>query len=304
MPRELYLSLTAILMATSSTFALFADEPATPSSAQSPPERSPVSCPIVEQAIRNSLQSPTGKLTQADLNGVTRLVLANTKVTDQGLIQVASLPNLTSLALALCPEISDAGLKPLLQCKKLTTLSLVSTNITDAGLKDLAKMPTLQTLGLSNTSVTEDGIAELKKRLPKCTIHAGNLKPKFVPSPIKTNPLLGSWEVVEGEINGQKKPGGIGWKFTPDGSVTIFIPAGRLIDINNYEVDQTNQMLDMFKGKKSEGVVMPCIYKLENDTLRVSGHPRFGQQRPNKIGSDVGDPHISYTFKRIAPKIQ
>lgn len=266
------------------------------------PERSPVSCPIVEKAIRNSLNRPTGKSTQADLNGVTRLVPSNTKVTDQGLSQVASLPKLSSLALTLCPEISDAGFKPLLQCKKLTTLSLVSTNVTDAGMKDLAKMPTLQTLGLSNTSVTEDGIAELKKRLPKRTIHAGALEPKFVPSPIKTNPLLASWEVVEGEINGQKKPGGIGWKFTPDSSVTIFIPGGRLIDINNYEVDQTNQMLDMFKRKKSEGVAMPCIYKLENDTLRISGHPRFGQRRPNKIGSDVGDPHMTYTFKRMAPE--
>ncbi len=130
-PRELFLTLAGLLMAMCSAIEVSADESGSSTPKGSSPPRDPISNPMVETAIRKSMKKSTGKLTQKDLNEVTRLVLANSKITDQGLKQVSSLPNLSSLALAFCTEITDAGLKPLLQCKQLTTLSLISTNITD-----------------------------------------------------------------------------------------------------------------------------------------------------------------------------
>ena len=102
--------------------------------------------PIVENAIRVMLvEEPEGELTEADLEEVTGLFLADTKVTDEGLKEVAKLQNLEVLYLSL-------------------------TQITDAGLKELTKLVKLHEVTLSGTKVTEAGVAELKKALPNCNI--------------------------------------------------------------------------------------------------------------------------------------
>ena len=101
--------------------------------------------PIVEKAVREELEKPEGKLTEADLEKVTELTLANTKITDAGLKEVAKL-------------------------QKLTRLILYHTRITDAGLKEVAKLQKLTTLSLAYTQITKAGVAELKKALPNCKI--------------------------------------------------------------------------------------------------------------------------------------
>ena len=70
--------------------------------------------PIVEKAVRKSLEKPEGKLTEADLAKVTRLGLWSTKITDEGLKEVVKL-------------------------QKLDTLRLYGTQITDVGLAELKK---------------------------------------------------------------------------------------------------------------------------------------------------------------------
>ena len=55
--------------------------------------------PIVEKAVRASLKKPEEELTEADLEKVTRLDLAGTKITDAGLKEVAKMQNLTRLIL-------------------------------------------------------------------------------------------------------------------------------------------------------------------------------------------------------------
>ncbi len=65
-----------------------------------PPKPSPtklIADPIVEEAIRKSLNKPTGELTQADLTKVTKLNLFDTQITDAGLKEVAKLEKLTQL---------------------------------------------------------------------------------------------------------------------------------------------------------------------------------------------------------------
>ena len=44
--------------------------------------------PIVEKAIRKSLNKPTGELTEADLEKFRRLEMASTKITDAGVAEL------------------------------------------------------------------------------------------------------------------------------------------------------------------------------------------------------------------------
>ena len=81
--------------------------------------------PIVEKAIRKSLKKPTGELTKADLEKVTRLSLKN--------IQLTEVPK---------------GLEKLTQ---LTSLHLWKNQITDlTPLKDLTQLTTLPAQPCSN----------------------------------------------------------------------------------------------------------------------------------------------------------
>jgi len=102
--------------------------------------------PIVEKAVRKSLEKPKGKLTEADLEKVIFLNLSDTQITDASLKEVAKL-------------------------QKLHTLYLNRTQITDEGLKEVVKLQNLLELNLGNTKVTKSGVAELKKALPNCDIY-------------------------------------------------------------------------------------------------------------------------------------
>jgi len=102
--------------------------------------------PIVEKAIRESLNKLTGELTEADLARIDGLYLGVTQIT-------------------------DAGLKELAKLQKLEVLNLHDTKITDAGLKEVAKLQKLERLYLGSTKITDKGAAELRKALPKCDIN-------------------------------------------------------------------------------------------------------------------------------------
>ena len=98
---------------------------------------------IIEKAIRESLNKPTGELTKADLEKVTRLDLEGNKLTE-------------------VPK----GLEKL---KQLTFLRLEGNKLSDV--KTLAKLTQLKMLWLTgNQAITKAQIAELQKALPKCKI--------------------------------------------------------------------------------------------------------------------------------------
>lgn len=120
------------------------------------------------------------------------LVFADLPITDAGLEGLSTFPNLTSLHILNCPDVTDVGLKyiePLSNLrrldlrgsaitdqglahisdlKELRELSLKRTAISDDGLSHLYELANLEWLSLSNTSVTDDAIKALRKRLPKC----------------------------------------------------------------------------------------------------------------------------------------
>ena len=101
--------------------------------------------PIVEREIRRQLGKPEGELTKTDLGKVKELILSGTKLTDEGLEDVAKLKNLSKL-------------------------SLQVTDITDEGLKEVAKLTNLEKAQLYETKVTGEGVADLQKALPDCKI--------------------------------------------------------------------------------------------------------------------------------------
>jgi len=148
---------------------------------------------LVEQKIRNELIKPTGALTEGDMEKLWILTFVLTKISDEGLKEVATLKQLKVLRIiraditdaglkevATLPElvvlelnatlITDAGLKEVARLEQLDTLSLNSTQVTDEGLKELVKLKNLSELNLKGTQVTEAGVAQLQKALPNCTI--------------------------------------------------------------------------------------------------------------------------------------
>ena len=112
---------------------------------------------IIEKYIRNffemnklQLENPEGELTEADLEKVTDLSFRWTKITDEGLKEVAKLP-------------------------KLKRLYLHDTQITDAGFMELTQVKTLIWVGVNDTKVTTAGVADFQKALPKCSITHGGV---------------------------------------------------------------------------------------------------------------------------------
>src|SRR5262249_1749641 len=110
------------------------------------------------------------------------LVLADTKVTDAGIDELASLDKLALLdlagtsvkgtklgrlrrleegVLARCGNGGDAALDGVRKCRKLRALNLSVTKVTDKGLGKVKKAPALESLDLWRTAVTGKGLDEI-----------------------------------------------------------------------------------------------------------------------------------------------
>ena len=150
--------------------------------------------PIVEAAIRKELKKPTGKLTKADYEKVTRLNLYDNRLTevpkglekltklewlglrDNKLTSVKGLENLTKLEwLFLGGNQLTEVPKGLEKLTQLTRLLLNNNKLTNV--KGLEKLTQLTGLDLQdNPNLTKAQIAELKKALPKCDIYSNPTK--------------------------------------------------------------------------------------------------------------------------------
>ena len=87
----------------------------------------------------------------------------------EGELTKADLKKVTGISLH-STQVTDAVLKEVAKLKKLTHLSLSGTKTTDAGLKEVAKLQKLKLLSVADTKVTKAGVAEFKKALPNCNI--------------------------------------------------------------------------------------------------------------------------------------
>ena len=106
------------------------------------------SAKVIEAAIRKASKKPTGELTQADLEKVTKLNLGGNKLTD-----VKDLEKLT----------------------KLKELYLASNKLTSVtGLENLTQLTYLYLE--NNPDLTKAQVDQLQKALPKCKTHSNPTK--------------------------------------------------------------------------------------------------------------------------------
>jgi len=150
----------------------------------------------IEAAIRKSLkdigESPTGELTQADLEKVTELELDRKQLTSvkglekltqleslhlphNKLTDVKGLENLTQLKELPLDDNQLTSVKSLEKLTQLEGLWLPRNQLTDV--KGLKKLTRLTELDLSNNpDLTKAQIDELQKALPKCRINSNPTK--------------------------------------------------------------------------------------------------------------------------------
>jgi hypothetical protein len=104
------------------------------------------------------------------IRGMPRLESLNisytTKITDDGLANLASLTELRELRMS-NTGVTDAGLAHLRGLKKLKDLNLARTHVTDAVLKQMTDYPALEELNVWHTQVTDAALKQLRQAFPK-----------------------------------------------------------------------------------------------------------------------------------------
>jgi len=142
--------------------------------------------PIVEEAIREVLEKPTGKLTKADLEKVTMLDMCCSQLTD-----VKGLEKCTKLTFLVLGDNKLTDVKGLEKLIRLERLNLAHNQLTD--LKGLEKLTRLKVLSLQNNpDLYKAQIDELQKALPSCEIRRIFTKPEAAKKsgvPVNTRPL-------------------------------------------------------------------------------------------------------------------
>lgn len=122
---------------------------------------------LIGDQVDNAVIAPL-----ANIPNLVELNLANTKVTDEGLVSIAGLTNLTHLHLE-NTAITDAGLAHLKGLSNLVYLNLYNTKVTDAGMDHLSGLANLRKIYLWQTEVTDAGATQLQAALPKVSVVRG-----------------------------------------------------------------------------------------------------------------------------------
>ena len=112
------------------------------------------SAKVIEAGIRKAAKKPTGELTKADYEKVTRLNLGNNRVTDVKLTDVKGLENLTQLKNLILGGHKVTDVTALEKLTKLTELQLYDNQLTELP-KGLENLTQLKSLHLSNTELTD-----------------------------------------------------------------------------------------------------------------------------------------------------
>ena len=128
-----------------------------------------------------SLQLRETRITNDGLKQVARLqslrfldLDKNSKITSQGIAHLKRLKGLTTLKLAdklfLGAEFDHSILKTIKELPNLTSLTIDARNMGNDAVPDLQSMKQLKELDIQSTSITKDGVRQLQKALPQCTI--------------------------------------------------------------------------------------------------------------------------------------
>lgn len=113
-------------------------------------------------------------VTDSDLRKLTeypklaRLDLSLTRITDQGMQEIKSLPAVTDLNLRFAEYVADEGIAVIKEWQKLERLNIHGTKISDTALEHISGIPTLEWLDVGSTQVTDVGLERLST-LPNLT---------------------------------------------------------------------------------------------------------------------------------------
>jgi Leucine-rich repeat (LRR) protein len=106
-------------------------------------------------------------VTDADLDSLqslpylSRLNLAHTRITDQGMLRLKGLREIVELDLYYAEQLTDEGLAAIKDWKRLERLILRGTKITDTTLVMLSGIPSIKALDISYAQVTDTGLQQL-----------------------------------------------------------------------------------------------------------------------------------------------
>ncbi len=96
-----------------------------------------------------------------ELKDLRVLKVRDVALDDDSFAEIGKLTELTTLYLE--GKVSEAGVKKLMNLKKLTVLILLEAQVTDACAKDMAELTELQYLSISKTSISDEGLKHLAK---------------------------------------------------------------------------------------------------------------------------------------------
>jgi len=96
-----------------------------------------------------------------DLPDLSVLDLSLTHITDQGMLEIKGLRNITDLNLYYTEYVTDEGIAAIKDWKKLTHLNLHGTKASDNALEHIAGITTLESLNIGSILMTDVGLERL-----------------------------------------------------------------------------------------------------------------------------------------------
>ena len=131
----------------------------------------------VEDAGGAVIRDAAGRITGVDLRGswvtdidlrkllqfphLTQLDLSLTRITDQGMQEIRSLPGIVDLNLYFAEYVTDEGLAAIKGWKRLKRLNVHGTKISDTTLEHIAGITTLEQLNIGSAMITDVGLERL-----------------------------------------------------------------------------------------------------------------------------------------------
>lgn len=156
---------------TSTEGSAAATSPSVPPTAQPTPQPTPPAADpnlLVDKFLKGEAENKTdgmlhalGALAEEYRARITTCDLSESKITDDGLAEVAKFPKLALLNLSGCNSITSNGLGVLKDLQVLETLLLDRGIVGDANVNVVRVLSNLKVLSLNQTSITDAGIAQL-----------------------------------------------------------------------------------------------------------------------------------------------